>query len=285
MAGTSWAKHEKPIEMLDVQFDVDGATLRGEIFHPPDDGPWPGAILLHGMAAGRKVMRPAARELAHQGLAVLIYDLRGHGDSEGVYAGEGADDLVAAFRWFREQSMVMPERIGTVGHSVGGRIVLIAAAKEPDMAAEVALAPAPDDLFDHAQDPESLQRCACDPTPKVCYYPGMRMPGVDDLTNWRVNFQMRLNGYQLAIDWARTIDSWNAVPIKEAVKARAAKPLLLVQGTLDYAISCEQTEKIHQVARPPRDLWVIPMGFHATPYWPGARRRWESWLWKRLTAA
>lgn len=53
----------------EIGIDVGDAVLRGEIYLPAGEGPFPGAILLHGMAAGRRIMRPAAQELAAPGLS------------------------------------------------------------------------------------------------------------------------------------------------------------------------------------------------------------------------
>jgi len=276
MARTPWNNDLPGVEVSAAQIESSDVLLRGETLRPATRGPWPGAILLHGMAVGRKILRPAARRLASHGLAVLIYDLRGHGDSGGVYSGGGADDLLAAFRWFQERPNVLADHIGVVGHSLGGRIVLIASAMEPAVAATVALAP--DSVFEGAYTADDLSQFAS----RVFWYPGVDVPGKCNLHTWYMNYQMLLNGYQLRIDWARTAETWNRFPIESAVRSREERPLLLINGTLDNKVSYKKTAMLHDIARPPKDLWLISMGLHGTPCGPTASRRWSNWLAEQL---
>lgn len=278
MERAPWNNDLPGVEVSAAQIESSDVLLRGETLRPATRGPWQGAILLHGKAVGRKIMRPAARRLASHGFAVLIYDLRGHGDSGGVYIGGGADDLLAAFRWFREQPNVLADHIGIVGHSLGGRIVLIASAMEPAVAAAVALAPAPDSVFEGAFTADSLAQFASG----VFRYPGVDVPGRYSPHTWYMNCQMFLNGYQMQIDWAQTIESWDSFPIASAVRSREERPLLLTNGTLDNMVSYKKTAMLHDIARPPKDLWLISMGLHGTPRGPIASRWWSNWLAEQL---
>jgi dipeptidyl aminopeptidase/acylaminoacyl peptidase len=269
----------------ETAIDVGDAVLRGEIYLPAGEGPFPAAILLHGMAAGRKIMRPAAQELAVRGIAALIYDLRGHGDSGGVYAGQGAEDVRKSIHWLAAQPFVMADRIGLVGHSLGGRLVLIAAAQEPCVAAVVALAPAPDLLFqDLAKDEEGRQFLA-NPPREVIHYPGTEVPGANNWDGWRLIQNMRLNGYRMSIIWADTIATWNAFPLEKAVRFRPPRPLLLVHGVLDQAAPYRYTWRLARAACPPCKLWTLPFGIHSTPYGRQARRQWIRWLDRHLRGA
>ena len=95
--------------------------------------------------------------LAARGIAVLIYDKRGVGESKGNW-GEAsfedlADDAVAGAKFLQSNSEIDPKRIGFWGLSQGGWIAPLAASRFPDAAFAVAisgggLTPAATELFD-----------------------------------------------------------------------------------------------------------------------------------------
>jgi hypothetical protein len=89
---------------------------------------------------GRLGTQAHARILARHGYGVLLFDRRGEGRSEGDgnLLGWGGDkDIIAAVDWLKRRPDVDPRRIGGIGFSVGGELMLEAAAKDPDLAAVV----------------------------------------------------------------------------------------------------------------------------------------------------
>jgi hypothetical protein len=89
---------------------------------------------------GRLGTQAHARILARHGYGVLLFDRRGEGRSEGGgnLLGWGGDkDIIAAVDWLKKRPDVDPQRIGGIGFSVGGELMLEAAAKDPDLAAVV----------------------------------------------------------------------------------------------------------------------------------------------------
>ena len=83
---------------------------------------------------GRSGTRLQARMLARHGYGVLLFDRRGEGESEGdwnVFGWQGERDLYAAAAFLRSRNDVDPNRIGGIGRSVGGEM-LIGAAAESD---------------------------------------------------------------------------------------------------------------------------------------------------------
>ena len=92
---------EKSAEIREfpVVFESHGLQLKGKIILPKQasaNEPVPGAVLCHGFGAAYRVMEPAARMMADQGIASLIFDFRGHGASEGAMDGKMAEDVVDA---------------------------------------------------------------------------------------------------------------------------------------------------------------------------------------------
>jgi uncharacterized protein len=89
---------------------------------------------------GRSGPRRPARMLARHGYGVLLFDRRGEGESEGdpnVFGWKGARDLHAAVAFLRSRPDVDPERIGGLGLSVGGEMMIEAAAESNGLKAIV----------------------------------------------------------------------------------------------------------------------------------------------------
>jgi pimeloyl-ACP methyl ester carboxylesterase len=92
-----------------------------------------------GLAYGIPVLGEIAGALADAGFIVLRYDKRGLGQSggraESASLADYAEDLRAAAKMLSERKDVDPKRIAVVGHSEGGDVALLAAAKEKRIAA------------------------------------------------------------------------------------------------------------------------------------------------------
>jgi uncharacterized protein len=89
---------------------------------------------------GRKGSQKPARLLARHGYGVLLFDRRGEGESEGdpnTLGWRGTRDLEAAIAYLKSRPDVDPNRIGGVGLSVGGEVMLQAAAETDDFKAIV----------------------------------------------------------------------------------------------------------------------------------------------------
>ncbi len=83
---------------------------------------------------------PQARMLVRHGYGVLLLDARGYDGSDGApnMFGWGARaDVDAAVRWLLQQPDVRAGRVGGIGFSVGGEVMLEAAARNPQLRAVV----------------------------------------------------------------------------------------------------------------------------------------------------
>jgi len=105
----------------------DGVRLAALLLTPPGRGPFPCVVFVHGLGSSKESPRNTviAERLLDAGLGVVLFDLSGHGESSrDPRDGDDAyvDDLVAAFRWAREQQEVDPARLGVAGSSLGGTI-------------------------------------------------------------------------------------------------------------------------------------------------------------------
>ena len=136
-----------PYDVSEVLFanEKAGITLAGTLTVPRGAGPFPAVILVSGSGAqnrdeevyGHRPFLILADHLTRQGIAVLRYDDRGVGGSGGnpatATSKEFADDAYAAFSFLRNQENIDPERTGIIGHSEGGIIAPMLAAKHPEV--------------------------------------------------------------------------------------------------------------------------------------------------------
>lgn len=103
----------------------------------------PAVVVMHGWGSAGTDMLPAAPAVVGAGLPTLVIDARGHGRNERtdfMSMPRFAEDVDAAVAWLRARSDVAPDRIAVVGHSVGGGACLLAASRDPRIAAVVSIA-------------------------------------------------------------------------------------------------------------------------------------------------
>jgi fermentation-respiration switch protein FrsA (DUF1100 family) len=119
---------------------------------PPGGGPFPAVLLITGSGPqdrdealmGHRPFLVLADYLTRHGIAVLRADDRGVGKSGGNFStGTTADfatDAEAGVAYLKERPEVNHRKIGLVGHSEGGIIAPMVAARSPDVAFIVMLA-------------------------------------------------------------------------------------------------------------------------------------------------
>jgi dienelactone hydrolase len=127
-----------------VRFESRDIELAGTVLLPEGPGPHPAVAIVHGAEFGtRETYRVMASYLARQGVAALIYDKRGTGESTGDARAGTFDDLtvdaLAAVSLLRQTARIDPDRVGLVGMSQGGWIIADAAIRTDDVAFLVAL--------------------------------------------------------------------------------------------------------------------------------------------------
>lgn len=121
--------------------------------HIARDQPLPAVVLIHGSGPndrdetmyGHKPFRMLSAVFTSAGYAVLRYDKRGVGESGGVAQGativDFAADAEAAFDYLRSRPDIDSRRVGLLGHSEGGMVAPLIAARRAEVAWLVLLAP------------------------------------------------------------------------------------------------------------------------------------------------
>ena len=128
-----------------------GNTLAGTFTAPNGNGPFPAVFLITGSGAqnrneelmGHKPFLVLSDYLTRNGIAVLRCDDRGFGKSTGDANGTSEDfaqDAEAAVAYLKTRVDVDAKKIGLVGHSEGGIVAPIVAARSQDVAYIVMMA-------------------------------------------------------------------------------------------------------------------------------------------------
>lgn len=129
-----------PFLQEEVQFRNGGAALKGTLVKPVTPALHPVIVVVHGSGAqGRNdsFYRFWGGFFARHGIATLIYDKRGVGQSSGDYRHATFDDLagdmLAAVKLLKERRDINPQQIGLFGISQGGWIAPLAASQTRDV--------------------------------------------------------------------------------------------------------------------------------------------------------
>ncbi len=127
-------------------------TLGGTLTRPKGNGKYPALILITGSGQqdrdetilGHKPFWVIADFLTKNGFAVLRVDDRGMGKSmgeiENVTSEDFANDVMTSIHYLKTRSDIELKKIGLIGHSEGGMIAPMVAAKTKDVAFMVLVA-------------------------------------------------------------------------------------------------------------------------------------------------
>ena len=136
----------------DFALDAEDVTIAGPnhralkgwfITCPGDDRPRPAVLVIHGWNSAASLMLPVASLVHDAGAHALFLDARCHGRSdEDGFASmpRFAEDVDAGLRWLRDDPRVEPACVVLLGHSVGAGASLLAASRDPRVAAVVSIA-------------------------------------------------------------------------------------------------------------------------------------------------
>jgi predicted acyl esterase len=248
----------------------DGARIAVSYFEPAGPAPaagWPGLILLHGFGQRRSSAdfnhwtpnRIAAQALAPEGYAVLTYDARAHGESEGLLTLDGPRelaDLRELLNWLTSNHPVDPRRVGAYGASYGGGLVWRAAVEGFPFAA-IAPAATWTDLRE-ALAPQGLVRAGIilgfsQSIPRERYEPELAQLLADALAQRNIQ---QIRAY---------LASRSTRPQLATVRI----PTFILQGRRDFAFDADQAIAAFRRVRGPKRLYLGDFG-HAPAANPGA---------------
>ena len=209
--------------------------------------PYPDAeqavILVHGKDSSRTAEFDShfvdlAKALHDRNFAVLMIDLRGHGQSSAAHYSFGLlerRDIEGAVEWLKQQGF-KPGRIGVLGVSLGAGSSIGATANDADIGALV------EDSGYAAIYPIIQKEWG-----KASGLPDFMLPGT-------VIMGKVLYGYNIAD--ARPVDD---------IQHIAPRPVLIIHGAQDQLIP-ESDAELLKAALPSAEMWIVPGVDHAGAY-------------------
>lgn len=135
------------MEREDVVFDSNGEACAAWLYPAAGGaGAAPLIVIAHGLSGTRRDrLGPFAERFAAAGVAALVFDHRGFGDSGGTPdlfdPRRQLEDWRAAIGFARSLPGIDPARIATFGSSIGGGNALAAAAEDRRVAAAISQVP------------------------------------------------------------------------------------------------------------------------------------------------
>jgi len=219
----------------DVSFKTrDGLTLRG----------WwiPGErhqtiVMVHGLSNSRREPLDKAGYLHQAGYNLLVFDLRGHGLSDGNGTTMGYRESEDARAAVAEARSLDAGPIALFGYSLGGAIALETGAVDPDVRAVVE-----DSAFSSVGDVFMARFSEVTRLPDLPWAAPLLAFGQADI------------GTSL----------WNVQPVVAA--AALEKPLLAIIGGADTIVPPSEGMAIFQAAPGPKQLLMVPGAGHVGAY-------------------
>jgi hypothetical protein len=183
---------------------------------------------------GRASSQKRAKMLARHGYGVLLFDRRGEGESEGdpnLLGWQGERDIHAAVAFMQRRSDVDPERIGGIGLSVGGEMMIEAAAESTALKAIVTEGASSRSVRDEIANPGG---------------------------QWQ---ELIGNGVATA---ATAIFSNNLPPasLKSLVPKIAPRPVFFVYGEHGQPAEQPANDAFYEAAGPPKAIWRVLASGH-----------------------
>ena len=187
----------------------------------------------HGYTSDRAELLEEAAMLNKHGYGVLLMSVRAHDLSEGELISFGhheMQDLEAWHQYLLTRAEVNPSRIGILGNSMGGSLVIQYAAQNEDIRAIVA----------HSA-----------------------FSSLDDTVATSVEYFTDLPSFPFApaiVFWAEREVGFDSgeVSAKTWIHELSPRPVLLLQGGADVAISAESGQLLLDAAGEPKELWYEP---------------------------
>jgi pimeloyl-ACP methyl ester carboxylesterase len=244
-----------------ITIPSNGFNLAGTLSRPSQPAPArrPAVVLVGGsgptdrdsLVFGIPILGELAGALADAGFIVVRYDKRGIGQSggraEAASLADYADDVRAAIKAVADRKDVDPKRIAVVGHSEGGTVALMAAAKDKRIAA-AALISTPGmtgaDIV-LAQQQRLLNRMQLSPEERQAKVDAQKQ------INQAVMTGKDLDKLPPAV--RRTVENAEFQSILMSDPAKLIKdvrqPLLIVQGELDAQVEPQNADLLEALAR------------------------------------
>lgn len=275
----------------DISFQADGTTLRGWLYRPSGAQPAPIIVMAHGWAAVKEALLDLYGEaFAAAGFAVLIYDHRNFGTSDGEPRQEidpwaQVRDYRHAITYAQSLDGVDPRRVGIWGTSFSGGHVLVVGALDRRVRCVVAQCPTisghrnflrrnPGDAVTAMRarfDADRRRRFSGGEPELFTQLPGLTLEGgdADDFGprgNDAAEWYRRMRRDRLA-HWRneltlKSMENYAEYEPADYIARIGPTPLLLITGDADTATPTDEALEAYSRAREPKKLLILPGGHY-----------------------
>ncbi len=184
--------------------------------------------------AGRRDTQLRARMLVRHGYGVLLFDRRGEGESEGdpnLFGWQGERDVHGAVAFLQQRPDVDPQRIGAIGLSVGGEMLIEAAAESTALKA----------IVSEGASFRSVRDVAANPGSKWYEFIGM---GVATAAT------------------ALFTDNLPPATLRSLVPKIGDRSVFFIYGENGQPVEEPANKGFYELARGPKELWEVPGADH-----------------------
>ncbi|MDR6300896.1 alpha/beta hydrolase family protein [Mesonia maritima] len=256
---------------INVKNEKAGINLAATLTLPENVKKAPAVILISGSGPqnrdseilGHKPFLLLSDYLTRNGFAVLRFDERGVGESEGVFSTatsyDFADDVESFFNYLETRKDIDSENIGLIGHSEGGSVAPIIAARNKNVAFIILMAGAgvqgSDLLLSQKKAIQEKLGVDAETIEKSQQQLGKAYQMIVNSTENNEAFQQKLANYldenfdevqttaqaqklaqQLTSPWMYNFIRYNPKPILEKVKC----PVLAINGSNDLQVPAKE---------------------------------------------
>ncbi len=194
-------------------------------------------ILIHGIRSNRLQMLSRARFLQEQGIAVLLFDLQAHGESDGERISFGyyeSQSAEAAVQFMR--SRLPKEKVAVIGVSLGGAACLLG---EKPVSADMLII---EEVY--ASIEEAIINRLTIRLGRIGRY-------VAPLLLCQISLRLGISKEQLR-------------PVEAVKKVKC--PIFIIGGSDDRRTLSDETFRIYHEASESKELWIVEGGRHIDLY-------------------
>ncbi len=238
----------------------DGAKLAATLYEPsaaPPPQGYPALVLFHGLGGSRKSLDSIAEGWADT-FAVLTFDARGHGDSQGLVSIDGPREIAdtrEVFNSLAARHEIDHNRIGAWGISLGGGAVLRSLGLGVPWAAVEAV--------------ETWTNLYSALVPQDLAKSGAIYGFLNSVPQDRLDPSvLAIKDDALASKNLEAVRRWARARSSGALLSKVKTPVYFFQGRRDFAFDIDQARNGYRLVKGPKRLYIGDFG-HSPSTFPG----------------